>query len=53
MTKDYEYRWMARVNAVNLEWLESFLTGPHNECSKRLAWLRLMGLIETWDIYRR
>ena len=51
MTKDDEYRWMARINVENSEWLKSFLVQSTNsEDTKRLAWLRIVGLIETWNI---
>lgn len=51
ITKDCEYKWIARISVENLSWLKSFLTQPtSNKNVKRLAWLRLVGLIETWDI---
>ena len=51
MTKDDEYRWMVRINIEDSEWLKSFLAQSTNgKNTKRLAWLRIVGLIETWDI---
>lgn len=51
ITKDFEYRWIVRVNIENSGWLKSFLAKPTSDKNvKRLAWLRLVGLIETWDI---
>ncbi|KKK84143.1 hypothetical protein LCGC14_2786320 [marine sediment metagenome] len=51
ITKDLEYKWIARINVENLKWLKSLSTKSMNsENTKRLVWLRLVGLIETWDV---
>lgn len=51
ITKDFEYTRIVRANVENSAWLESFLIqSNYCENTKRLAWLRLMGLIETWDM---
>ncbi len=51
MNKEEEYAWIVMMNVDNSEWLISFLTtGLHKKNTRRLAWLRLLGLMETWDI---
>lgn len=51
MDKEEQYAWIVIMNVDNLEWLTSFLTTElHKKSTRRLAWLRLMGLIETWDM---
>ena len=50
MTKDSEYRWIAETNTLNREWLKSFLERPNDSNLKHLAWLRCIGLVETWDL---
>ena len=52
MNKEEEYRWIATLSAANARWLAFFLERERewSKSKKRLAWLRIMGLIETWDI---
>lgn len=51
MNKEEEYAWIVMIDVHSSKWLASFLTTElHKKDIKRLAWLRLMGLIETWDI---
>ncbi len=49
-TKEWEYAYLTKLCSDYQDQFLSMTTGDNRESIKKSAWLRLMGLVETWDM---
>lgn len=49
-TKEWEYEYLTKLCSKHQDQFLSMIAADEPERIRKSAWLRLMGLVETWDI---
>lgn len=50
MDKEWKYQYLTKLCSDHQEQFLSMVSDGESERIRKSAWLRLMGLVETWDI---